>query len=131
MKCRRIGNDSKIFLARDSLLIIGGPCSVETVRGMRVMRVRTRHAHSLLLSRTRLIVCTCSCTYIPFAYVEYEYEHVLTWTLRLRANLRNVFVLEHALMSRTMYLQADTSAHTKVSKYIYVRALQDVGNSIQ
>lgn len=43
------------YLRADARLILGEPRGGETDQGMRVTRVRTRHAHSSFLSRTRSV----------------------------------------------------------------------------
>lgn len=65
--------ESEHASSQDVRLILEEPCGVETGQGMRVTRVRTRHAHSSSLSRTRLVLshtrsATCVHTYVD-AYV--------------------------------------------------------------
>lgn len=63
--------------SQDARLILGEPRGVETGQGMRVTRVRTRHAHSLSLSRTRLLAshtrsATCVHTYVRCVCCAYD-----------------------------------------------------------
>lgn len=76
------------ILTWDTCLIIEESHGVETVWGMRVMRVRTRHVHSSSLSRTRLIVM-----YVRLCIYTYVCQYARMRFIILHVNLKNVYVL--------------------------------------
>lgn len=87
------------ILTWDTCLIIGESHGVETVWGMRVMRVRTRHVYSSSLSRTRLIVM-----YVRLCLYTYVCQYARMRFIILHVNLKNVYVLSDMLYYTICYI---------------------------